>query len=85
MTRRFYPVTAAEIGAAVTRKRAAHDNCTIAVREDHTLLDGRTFPMQAYGSPEAYEYIQHKGLTYGVPRVDRGWETPILVTPENAS
>lgn len=61
----YYPVTAAEIGHAVTR-----DCSTMAIREQYTTPDGRSFPLLVYGSPVAYEYVQRNGLTYGVYRYD---------------
>jgi hypothetical protein len=63
----MYPVTAAEIGSAATRQSTY--GCTIAVRAHYTSADGLTSgPLLSYGSPLAYEYTHHDGLTYAVPR-----------------
>ena len=64
MKYRHYPVSKDEIATAAIRQ----DNCTIYVRSDLQLPDGRVVPIGAFGSPMAYRYIQHNGETYAVGR-----------------
>lgn len=71
MTRIYYPVTAAEIGHAVTRDDVY--GCTIAVREHFTPNDGfnpEGFAMLSYGHANCYHYVKRNGLVYGVSRHD---------------
>lgn len=73
----YYPVTKEEV-AMGPHRGGEYPTCTIPVREDITMNDGRSIVLLSWGSPLCYEVVEHNGHLYGVGSVLEGWPKPVF-------